>query len=787
MDAVRWFQDLDKGSVNVAGGKGANLGELIKAGLPVPPGFVITAEAFRRFLAAGGADEEIRRRVETLDVNDPARLEEAAKALQDCILSLAIPDDVAAAIREGYRALGNEGGPFVAVRSSATAEDSPEHSFAGMNETFLNVRGEDELLDAVRRCYASLYGARVLFYRRTEGIPEERIAIAVIVQRMIDSEAAGVMFTVHPATKDRGVLVIEGAFGLGDAVVSGSVNPDHFELHKESCEIIARAFADKEFRDVRTADGKTVREELQPPRSTEPCLTDDQARELCALGVKIEEHYGSPQDIEWALEGDRLYIVQSRAVTALGEAASEEGTPEGKELVRGMGASPGIVSGVVRVLQRPQEAGKLTKGEILVTHMTAPDWVPVMKRAGAIVTDEGGMTSHAAIVSRELGIPCIVGTREGTKVLRTGQEVTVDAREGAVYAGTREAPSWDRRPAAVLRRTSAPAPAPALITGTRLYVNLAVPELAEEVAARDVDGVGLLRAEFIMQAVTDGAHPRLLMERGKGDELRDKLAEELRRFARAFHPRPVVYRSLDFRSNEYRGMQGGDKYERKEANPMIGYRGCYRNIVEADLFGLELAAIAAVRGQGLANLHLMIPFVRTPGEFAQCKEIIDRSGLTADRDFELWVMAEVPSIVYHLEAYAALGITGVSIGSNDLTQLMLGVDRDSEILAPLFDERDPAVLGAMRDIVEQARVLGLTSSICGQAPSVYPELTDQLVRWGITSISVNPDVLERERRLIAQAEQRILLGQARERRENPRPHLPAEEPEGRENEWREAA
>ncbi|MHB9106020.1 MAG: phosphoenolpyruvate synthase [Armatimonadota bacterium] len=779
MDAIRWFRDLDKGSVNVAGGKGANLGELAKAGLPVPPGFVITAEAFRQFLRAGKADEEIRRRVETLDVNDPARLEEEAKELQQCILSMAIPDDIAAVIRECYRALGDEGGPFVAVRSSATAEDSPEHSFAGMNETFLNVRGEVELLDAVRRCYASLYGARVLFYRRTEGIPEERIAIAVIVQRMIDSEAAGVMFTVHPATQDRSVLVIEGAFGLGDAVVSGSVNPDHFEVHKETCEIISRAIADKEFRDIRTPDGKTVREELQPPRSTEPSLTDEQAGELCALGVRIEEHYGSPQDIEWALEGGRLYIVQSRAITALGKAAPAEAAPEGKELVRGMGASPGVASGVVRVLLRPEEAGKLAKGEILVTRMTAPDWVPVMKRAGAIVTDEGGMTSHAAIVSRELGIPCIVGTREGTKVLQTGQEVTVDARDGAVYAGKREAP---QAPAPPPQAAAAP-----IITATRLYVNLAEPELAEEVAARDVDGVGLLRAEFIMQAVTGGAHPRLLMDRGKSDALRDKLAGELRRFARAFHPRPVIYRSLDFRSNEYRGMQGGDKYERQEANPMIGYRGCFRNVVEADLFGLELAAMKAVRGQGLANLHLMVPFVRTPGEFAQCKAIVDRSGLTAGRDFELWVMAEVPSIIYHLEAYAALGISGVSIGSNDLTQLMLGVDRDSEILAPLFDERDPAVLGAMRDIITTARRLGLTSSICGQAPSVYPELTDLLVRWGITSISVNPDVIERERRLIAQAEQRILLGQARERRERPRPPLPAEEPEWWEEEWKEAA
>lgn len=755
MEAIRWFHSLDKGSVNIAGGKGANLGELVKVGLPVPPGYVITADAFRQFLQAHGIADHIRQQIEALDVNNTTQLDQTAHTLQQQVLSLEIPPEITAAILDAYHQLGRENGqpPFVAVRSSATAEDTPRTSFAGMNESFLNVRGGEELLGAVRRCYASLYGARVIFYRRTEDVPEEKISIAVIVQCMVNSAAAGVMFTVHPATGDTNLVVIEGAFGLGDAVVSGAVNPDHFEERKDTHQLVVRSVTHKDFRDIRTPDGKTVRESLTAPQADAPCLTDEQVRQLAEMGMRIEQHYGFPQDIEWALENGKLYIVQSRAVTATGQAAAPVAEEGGEVLVRGLAASPGVAVGKVHVLKSPAAARELQKGDILVTVMTSPDWVPIMKLAGAIVTDEGGMTSHAAIVSRELGIPCIVGAKTATQQLQTGQVVTVDAREGVVYAGTRKAPT---QPAAAPVAAVA-----AVITGTKLYVNLAQPEMAEAVAARDVDGVGLLRAEFIMQAVTGGVHPRLLIEQEKSDVLCEQLAQHLTRFARAFAPRPVIYRSLDFRSNEYRGMQGGEKYERSEANPMIGYRGCFRNISEPDLFGIELGAIKQVRGNGLRNLQLMIPFVRTAREFSECKALIDHSGLTMDRDFEIWVMAEVPSILFHLDDYCTAGISGVSIGSNDLTQLMLGVDRDSEALAVLFDERDPAVLGAIHDIIQTCRRLGLTSSICGQAPSEYPDLCEQLVRWGITSISVNPDALAYTRRLIAAAEQRVLLERAR--------------------------
>jgi pyruvate,water dikinase len=409
------------------------------------------------------------------------------------------------------------------------------------------------------------------------------------------------------------------------------------------------------------------------------------------------------------------------------------------------------------VLRATEEAERLKPGDILVATMTSPDWVPLMRRAAGIVTDGGGMTSHAAIVSRELGIPCIVGTRRATQVLQDGMEITLDAVEGVVYRG--RAAATAERPQQV-GGALVPLAATPLVTATRLYVNLGEPEMAETVASQPVDGVGLLRAEFMLLSALEGKHPRLLLEQGKDAELVDRLADRLRVFARAFAPRPVIYRSMDFKTNEFRGLEGGDRFEPAEANPMIGYRGCFRYVQEPDLFRVELRALAVVRKE-LANLQLMIPFVRTGWEFQACKRAIDEVGLTAQRDFELWVMAEVPSVVYWLPEYVAAGVKGVSIGSNDLTQLVLGVDRDSEVVAPLYDERDPAVLEAIRAIIEKAHSAGATVSICGQAPSVYPSYAEMLVRWGIDSIPVNPDAIDVTRRNMAAAEQRLLLEEAR--------------------------
>jgi pyruvate,water dikinase len=767
---VRWLEELGAGDVGVAGGKGANLGEMTRAGLPVPPGFVVTADAYRHFLEGSGISHEIEGRLAGLDVDQPAALAEAARELQALVRGAEVPDEVRREIVGAYgeleRRVGEEG-VLVAVRSSATVEDTAQYSFAGMFRSYLNVRGAEALVERVRECWASLFGGRVLFYRRKQQIGGEAL-IAVIVQRMVEAEKSGVLFTVDPATNDPARLVIEAAWGLGEVVVGGLVTPDRYEVERATRGVVRMAGAQEYMlvRDERT--GETVRRDVPAEKRGTPVLSDAEVRALAELGLEDEAHYGAPQDAEWAIARGEVYLVQTRPVTTL-KARRAEGAPggvgAGEVLLHGLGASPGVASGVVRVLASPEEGEKLRAGEVLVTVRTAPDWVPVMRRAAAIVTDAGGMTSHAAIVSRELGLPCIVGAREATHLLKDGAVVTVDAREGVVRAGA--APAAERgAPAAPAAPRGAPAVPSAPVTATGLYVNLAEPERAEEVAHLPVDGVGLLRAEFMIVAALENTHPRQLMEEGRGEEFVTRMVEQLGVFGRAFHPRPVIYRAMDFRSNEFRGLKGGERFEPEEDNPMIGYRGCYRYVREPELFGLELEVLSRVR-RDFDNVHLMIPFVRTGWEFRECRRLIGESALGRDRKLELWVMAEVPSIVTWLEEYVSLGVSGVSIGSNDLTQLVLGVDRDSEALAPLYDERDRAVLEVIGTIVEKCHTLGITSSICGQAPSVYPEYAETLVRMGIDSISVNPDAVEATRRNIARAEQRVVLEGVRQGRTGP--------------------
>jgi len=765
MAFICWFEELTRKDVPIAGGKGANLGEMTRAGLPVPPGYVVTVDAYRRFYRSSGIGDEVAARLSHLNVDDPAQLRDVSERLQGLIRRAKVPDEVRGAIVDAYRELSRRQGveqQLVAVRSSATVEDTARFSFAGMFQSFLDVRGPDELIRRVKDCWASAFGGRVLFYRVKQGITGEGL-IAVIVQKMVDAEKSGVMFTVDPAINDPKVLVIEAAWGLGEVVVGGQVTPDRYEVDKDSLALVQKAIGRKDFELVRDKQtGEVVRVNLPEEKATAQVLTEQEVRDLAELGKRDEAHYGAPQDAEWAIEKGSIYLVQTRPVTTLVERAKAPAPAErGQVLLHGLGASPGRATGTVRVLLSPAEEGKLKPDEILVTTMTAPDWVPIMRRAAAIVTDAGGMTSHAAIVSRELGIPCIVGTRDATKVLRDGMVVTVDAREGAVIAGAppEAVPAAAPAPVAAVAPQVAPAPP---VTATRLYVNLGEPELAEEVARQPVDGVGLLRAEFMIIDALDGTHPRLFIQQGRGDEFVSRMVDRLRTFARAFQPRPVIYRAMDFRSNEFGGLKGGEQFEPKENNPMLGFRGCYRYVKQPDLFKLELRALRQAR-QEYDNLHLMIPFVRTGWEFRDCKRLIDESGLTGERHFELWVMAEVPSIVSWLDEYVRLGVTGISIGSNDLTQLVLGVDRDGELVAPLYDERDRAVLDAIQMIIAECQRLGITSSICGQAPSVYPDYVDNLVRWGVDSVSVNPDVIERTRRHLAAAEQKLLLAEARAR------------------------
>jgi pyruvate, water dikinase len=738
-----------------AGGKGANLGELVAAELPVPGGFVLMRSGYLDSMQAGGVEAELAAlHAEGLaHVADSRRLDELCHRMRGLVAKAGVEDIVRDQILAAYRRLGTN--VVVAVRSSATGEDGRDASFAGMNKTITNVAGEDALIEAVQGCWASLFTPRVLTYRSSRGFGSNP-AMAVVVQQMVAPEQAGVAFTKDPSTGEDHI-VIEAALGQGEVVVSGKVQPDTYVVDKQTLQVVDSQVGYQAFEIVSGPDGADATVNLEPAQANSRVLDDDSLRGIAELAIAVERHNGCPQDVEWAISAGTTWLVQARPITTLGGPADE--SQHHDVLVRGLSAAPGSASGPVRVLLRPEDGNRLADGEVLVAPMTNPDWLPTIRRAAALVTETGGMTCHAAIVARELTVPCVVGARNATTELHDGTMVTVDGARGQVTAGRAAAPHMS-----VADRIARPLAA-AAVTATKVYVNLAMPDTAEAVAAQDVDGVGLLRAEFMLTQALSGRHPRDLIARGEQAGLVSALVESVGRIAAAFKPRPVVYRATDFRSNEFRGLLGGDKYEPVEHNPMIGYRGCYRYVKEPDLFALELESIARVREEN-PNLHLMIPFVRTRWELEECLALVDASPLGRQRGLHRWVMAEVPSVMHWLPGYVGMGIDGVSIGSNDLTQLMLGVDRDSDVCAELFDESDPAVLDAIGQIISTARKLEISSSLCGQAPSTNPMFAEHLVRFGITSVSVNPDAAAAARRTVAAAEQRLLLESARRHRDS---------------------
>jgi len=762
-----WFEDLRKEDVPIAGGKNANLGEMISSGIPVPPGFAITAQAYKKFVEATGTANKMYDILAGIDPKDPKQGQDASDKIRELIESTPVPDDLKNEIFQSYRELSKRVGAAevsVAVRSSATAEDLPDASFAGQQETYLNVKGTEDLFDKVRKCWSSLFTPRAIFYRVEKGFKHESVLISVAVQKMVNAKAAGVLFTLHPATGDTTKIVIEANWGLGESVVSGTVTPDRYVIDKTTSKIIERQIATKDVEFVRDPKtGQTVHSKVPQDRKDLPCLSDKEVEKLAELGKLIEKHYGRAQDIEFSIDRDQpfpqnIYIVQSRAETVWGTRSREKVglkyAMEYRVVTKGLPASPGIGAGVARIAMSTTEAAKvMKKGDVLVTELTNPDWVPYMKIASSIVTDSGGLTCHAAIVSREMGIPCIVGTRNATSVMKTGNEYTIDAQVGNVYEGIVEEVLAKRKEVGIPKPEDIPK------TKTRVYVNLSIPELADKVHAETLaDGVGLLRAEHMMLGI--GKHPRLMIEEGGEQLMVDKFAEGIAQVAKAFSPGPVVYRFLDFKPDEFLTIPGGEKYEKEAGhvgpNPLIGYRGAFRYIKEPDVFRLECRAIKKVREEmGLKNVWVMVPFVRTIAEFKEVKQLIDEEGLKRGPDFKHWIMCEVPSTVLLIDKYIDEGIDGISFGTNDLTMLILGIDRDDAAIQEIYDERNLAVLRAMSHVIRICRARGVTTSICGQAPSNYPEIVEFLLGEGATSLSVNPDKVIETRLLVAKIEKKL--------------------------------
>jgi pyruvate,water dikinase len=769
-----WFNEISKEDVPLVGGKSASLGEMTsKTKVPVPYGFALTADAYRLFIGENGIEAKIADALKPLkDTNDTVMLQKVGKEIRGLINSAHMPKDLEKAITQAYQELASREkvkNPFVAIRSSATAEDLPDASFAGQQESYLNVCGADNVIASVKECYASLFTDRAIFYRVQKGFKHMEVALSAIVQMMCYSESSGVMFTMDPTNGDDSMILIEASYGLGEYVVKGSVTPDDYYVDKGTLKIIKKTIPTKTIMLAQKTGGGTEEKKVPAELKDRQVITDDQIIELARYALTIEQHYGRVMDIEWGLDKQtgKLLILQARPETvwSLKKSPIESKAPivtEKKLLLRGLPSAPGIGSGKVHVILSVDNVSEFKDGEILVTEMTTPDWVPTMKKAKAIVTDAGGMTCHAAIVSREMGIPCITGTRIGTKVLENGKEVTVDAKMGMVYEGIiLEPPKQEQRVAGDgLSGFVDPT-----VTGTKILVNLGEPELANRIAQLPVDGVGLLRMEFI---VSDHVkkHPMMLIESGHPEEFVGKLSAGIETICRAFYPRPVILRFSDFKTNEYAKLEGGEKYEGgiKEANPLIGWRGAsrYTDPRFEPAFRLEIAAVKRVRNEmGMRNLWCMIPFNRTVEEFVKVRELLRQEGLIQTEDFKLWVMAEIPSNVILADEFCKAGADGFSIGSNDLTMLILGADRDNEVLAPLFDERNLAVKRAIQSLIETAHQYGKTVSICGQAPSVYPEFAKFLVEAGIDSISVNPDVIVHTRRSVAQIEHRVVLDAAR--------------------------
>ncbi len=764
MSYVAWFKDITKDSIAIAGGKGANLGEMFRLGIPVPPGFCVTAQTYKQFIEQTNLKPKLQQLLTNLNVEDNTQLQKVAEQIQRLILSTPIPEDMADEIMDSYDLLGTNTKRandlitaqevFVAVRSSATAEDLPEASFAGQQATFLNVKGRKNVVGATLACWASLFTARAIYYREKNHFNHMDVLICAVVQKMVNATQSGIMFTANPATNNENEIVIEAIYGLGELIVGGEVNPNMYLVDKQTKQIKKIEIRKQDKGLFRNSNGENEKRPIPVDTQARQVLNEKQILEYARLGKKLEDHYGKPQDIEFAVENNNdLYIVQTRAITTLKKKDPITQRPtiqeeSGKILLKGETASAGVYSGKVKIVHDPSELGKVEKGDILVTTMTTPDMVPAMQRAGAIVTNEGGLTCHAAIVSREMGTPCLVGTEHATEVLKDDEIITVHATRGLVYEGKVETSS-SATPTSLPQSQSNGK----IITATDIKIILDLPDLAERAAATDADGVGLVRLEIII--AQSSIHPAEYIRQGKEKDYITLLKDGIRKIAQAFKHKPVWIRNSDMRSDEYRNLTGGNQ-EPHETDPMLGWHGIRRLLDEPKILKAEFQAVADLHAEGYKNVGIMLPFIIRVEELRKAKNIMRETGLEPCRDIDFGIMVETPAACWIIEDLCKEGISFVSFGTNDLTQLTLGIDRNNERLSNRFDEMHPAVLGEIAKVIKTCQKYHVTTSICGQAGS-RAVMAEFLVHQGIDSISANADAVSEIRATVARVEKKVLL------------------------------
>ena len=753
---ILWLEEIRKEDIVSVGGKGASLGEMASIGLPVPKAFMVTAQAFRRFLVETGLEKKIFASYERLDVENNEALEKAANGAKAMVLKAKIPSRLKDDIRKAYKKM-NSGELIVAVRSSATAEDLPDASFAGQQETYLNIKGETALLEAVQKCWASLYGARAIYYRAKQGFDDHTVNISVVVQQLVHSEKAGVMFTSHPITGEP-LTIIEGSWGLGEAVVSGSVSPDKYIFDQRSEKVVEILISNKKVEIIADGENGTKLVDVVGARQDAQVLSESEITKLATYGKIAENHYGIPQDVEWGIMNETIYILQSRPITTIGnkkEAKQMSGQKQSAKIIlQGQGASPGVASGKVVIIRDVKDAGSVKEGDILVTKMTSPDMVPAMRKVAAIITDEGGLTCHAAIVSRELGTPAIVGTKTATNMLKAGQIITVDGEKGLVYEGA-IAPAAPSAAAAAQQGLGGQTK---IITATSVKVNVSIPEAAARAAATGADGVGLLRIEHLILGLNKT--PGWFITNNREEDFVKELHDGIKIVLDAFPGKPVWVRTLDAPTDEFRNMMGGEN-EPLEHNPMLGWRGIRRDIQSPDQFRLQVESFKRLWKEGYDNLGIMFPMVSHPDEFVAAKAMMKSFGVDVE-NVTLGIMIEIPSSAIMIEDFLKAGIRFASFGTNDLVQYTLAIDRNNENVADMYQPKHPAVLYLIHSAIQMCREYNVECSICGQAGS-DPKMATWLVEHGISSISANIDAISKIREAVARTEKRIILEAARTR------------------------